>query len=181
MRLKPAVHRRGSVKPDIFSLLSPMFMFVPSFLFCDPSGVLGLIIFLVIFWKRWVKFHRFRFQPVPLTRPDASLGTASISSLSVANGKRRRELSSPAFPIRLSRGLPLACHTGSSMRAGQDEGESIPRARLHLFLECVWIQDVRNTREPWRRVSPLRQHTTGDRRKLRDALSIKAIVQRNRC
>jgi hypothetical protein len=65
------------------------------------------------------------------------------------------------------------------MRAGQDEAEGIPHARPHLFLECFLYQGVRKARVPWRPASPLRQHTTRERRKPRDALRRKAIVPCN--
>src|SRR5215510_5741437 len=127
-----------------------MFMFIPSFLCCDPRGVLGLDNLLCYLLEAMgVVPSDYRFQPVPLTRSDASLGAIStLSALTLANGKRRRELSPPAFPIHLSRGLSLACHTGGSRRAGQDEAESIRRARRQRFLESFLYQYVRKKRGP---------------------------------
>jgi hypothetical protein len=47
------------------------------------------------------------------------------------------------------------------MRAGQDEAKSIPRAKPHLFLGCVWYQDVRKKERTMRAgFTPVTTHDT---------------------
>jgi hypothetical protein len=83
----------------------------------------------------------------------------------------------PSAACRSSAGPrgPRACHTEGSRRAGQDDADGIPRARPHRFLEGFCSQAVSTQSERGRRASPLRHHTTRDRRQPRDAVRLKAI------
>jgi hypothetical protein len=96
-----------------------MFMFVPSFLFCDPPGVLGLDNLLGYLLEAMGEVpSACRFQPVLLTRPDASLGTISTSFRSHV---RKREatagiISPPLSQSTFPEAFPLAA-------TQEDQGE----------------------------------------------------------